>query len=62
MKSIFYSVALLLVLLCGCTSKTEVSSPDGNIKWSLNLDEKGAMSYQVVVNNQSFILPSALGF
>lgn len=62
MKSILYSVVLLLCLLCSCTSKTEVTSPDSNIKWSLNLDEKGAMSYQVTVNNQPFILPSALGF
>lgn len=62
MKNIFYSVVLLLVLLCGCTSKTEVSSPSGNIKWSLNLDEKGAMSYQVAVHGRPFILPSDMGF
>ena len=62
MKNIFYSVVLLLLVLCSCTSKTEVASPNGNIKWSFNLDEKGAMSYQVSVNNAPFINASALGF
>ena len=62
MKNIFYSVVLLLLVLCSCTSKTEVTSPNGNIKWSFNLDEKGAMSYQVSVNNAPFINVSALGF
>ena len=62
MKKLLNSLALLLVLLCSCTSKTEVTSPDGHIKWSLDLDEKGAMTYQVTVNNQPFILSSPLGF
>ena len=62
MKNIFYSAVLLLLVLCSCTSKTEVASPNGNIKWAFNLDEKGAMSYQVLVNNAPFINASALGF
>ena len=62
MKSIFYSVAMLLFVLCSCTPKTEVTSPDGNIKWSFNLDEKGAMTYQVSVKDAPFINASALGF
>ena len=62
MKNIFYSVAMLLLMMCSCTSKTEVSSPNGTIKWSVNLDEKGAMTYQVSVNNAPFINASALGF
>ena len=62
MKNIFYSVMMLLFVLCSCTSKTEVASPNGNIKWSFNLDEKGGMTYQVSVNNAPFINASALGF
>ena len=62
MKNIFYSAVLLLLVLCSCASKTEVASPNGNIKWAFNLDEKGAMSYQVLVNNVPFINASALGF
>ena len=62
MKNIFYSVAMLLLVMCSCTSKTEVSSPNGNIKWSFNLNEKGAMTYQISVNNAPFINASSLGF
>lgn len=52
---------MLLLVLCSCTPKTEVTSPDGNIKWSFNLDEKGGMTYQVSVKNVPFINTSALG-
>ena len=62
MKKLFICAVTLLFFLCSCTSKTEVASPNGHIQWSLNLDEKGEMTYQVTVNNQPFILPSALGF
>ena len=62
MKKILYAVTVLVWVLCSCTSKTEVSSPDGRIKWSFQLNERGEMTYQVSVNGQSFILPSALGF
>ena len=62
MKKILYAVTMLVWVLCSCTSKTEVSSPDGRIKWSFQLNERGEMTYQVSVNGQSFILPSALGF
>ena len=62
MKKILYAVTMLVWVLCSCTSKTEVSSPDGRIKWSFQLNERGEMTYQVSVNGQSFILPSVLGF
>ena len=62
MKNVFYLAIVLLGVLSSCTSKTEVASPNSNIKWSLNLDEKGAMTYRVTVNDQAFILPSTLGF
>ena len=62
MKNIFYSVGMLLLVLCSCTPRTEVASPDGNIKWAFSLDEKGAMSYQVSVKGKPFIGTSALGF
>ena len=62
MKNIFYSAVMLLLVLCGCAPKTEVASPDGNIKWSFNLDEKGGMTYQVSVNGTPFINASPLGF
>ena len=62
MKNIFYSAVMLLFILCGCAPKTEVASPDGSIKWSFNLDEKGGMTYQVSVNGTPFINASSLGF
>ena len=62
MKNVFYSVMMLLFVLCSCAPKTEVSYPNGKIKWSFNLDDKGAMTYQVSVNNAPFINASALGF
>ena len=62
MKNIFYSAVMLLFILCGCAPKTEVASPDGSIKWSFNLDEKGGMTYQVSVNGTPFINASPLGF
>ena len=62
MKNIFYSAVMLLLVLCGCAPKTEVASPNGNIKWSFNLDEKGGMTYQVSVNGTPFINASPLGF
>ena len=62
MKNIFYSAVMLLLVLCGCAPKTEVASPDGSIKWSFNLDEKGGMTYQVSVNGTPFINASPLGF
>ena len=62
MKNIFYSAVMLLLVLCGCAPKTEVASPDGSIKWSFNLDEKGGMTYQVSVNDTPFINASPLGF
>ena len=62
MKNILYSIGMLLLVLCSCTPRTEVSSPNGNIKWAFSLDEKGGMSYQVSVNGKAFIGTSALGF
>ena len=62
MKNILYSIGMLLLVLCSCTPRTEVSSPNGNIKWAFSLDEKGGMSYQVSVNGKPFIGTSALGF
>ena len=62
MKNIFYFAVMLLLVLCGCAPKTEVASPDGSIKWSFNLDEKGGMTYQVSVNDTPFINASPLGF
>ena len=62
MKNIFYSAVMLLLVLCGCAPKTEVASPDGSIKWSFSLDEKGGMTYQVSVNDTPFINASPLGF
>ena len=62
MKNILYSIGMLLLVLCSCTPRTEVFSPNGNIKWAFSLDEKGGMSYQVSVNGKPFIGTSALGF
>lgn len=63
MKIYCYIFPVLLLLLAGCTpATTEVASPDGHIKLTFSLDEKNQMTYQVTVNDTTFISPSVLGF
>ena len=62
MKTIFFTTITWIWVLASCSSKTEVSSPDGHIKWAFQLDEKGEMTYHVTVKGQPFILSSSLGF
>ncbi len=63
MRKILCSLLLTASIISSCTSQpTRVASPDGAISLAFSLNEKGGMHYQVAVNNQSFILPSALGF
>ena len=49
MKTYSYYVLFLLVVFCGCSRPTELTSPDGNIKLVFNLNEAGAMTYGVSV-------------
>lgn len=62
MKAYSYYVLFLLVVLCGCTRPTELTSPDGNIKLVFNLTEAGEMNYGVSVGGTPFINPSVMGF
>lgn len=62
MKTYSYYVLFLLVVFCGCSRPTELTSPDGNIKLVFNLNEAGAMTYGVSVGGKPFITPSAMGF
>ncbi|MEG0464235.1 glycoside hydrolase family 97 protein [Bacteroides sp.] len=64
MKTSLAFVAALLLFFSACTADrpTEVSSPNGAIRLSFCLADSGRMTYQVVVNDSAFILPSALGF
>lgn len=64
MKISLAFVAALLLFFSACTADrpTEVSSPNGAIRLSFCLADSGRMTYQVVVNDSAFILPSALGF
>lgn len=62
MKAYSYYVLFLLVVLCGCTRPTELTSPDGNIKLVFNLTEAGEMTYGVSVGGTPFITPSVMGF
>ena len=62
MKSYSYYVLFLLVVFCGCSRPTELTSPDGNIKLVFNLNEAGVMTYGVSVGGKPFITPSAMGF
>ena len=41
MKTYSYYVLFLLVVFCGCSRPTELTSPDGNIKLVFNLNEAG---------------------
>lgn len=56
MKTYSYYVLFLLVVFCGCSRPTELTSPDGNIKLVFNLNEAGAMTYGVSVGGKPFIL------
>lgn len=62
MKAYSYYVLFLLVVFCGCTRPTELTSPDGNIKLVFNLNEAGEMTYGVSVGETPFINPSVMGF
>ena len=62
MKTYSYYVLFLLVVFCGCSRSTELTSPDGNIKLVFNLNEAGAMTYGVSVGGKPFITPSVMGF
>lgn len=42
--------------------KTDISSPNGKICLSFNIDEKGSISYNVTVDDTTFITDSELGF
>ena len=54
---------LLTLFFFSCTShKTEVSSPDKNIRLAFNIDNEGFMSYNIKVNDSIFIDDSQLGF
>ena len=49
--------------MSSCTShKTEVSSPNNNIRLAFNIDDEGFMSYNIKVNDSTFIDDSQLGF
>ena len=62
MKTILWTVSLLLVI-CGCTPKpTEVVSPDGHIRLQFALDDHNCMTYRIDVDDTAFVAPSALGF
>lgn len=60
MKTYSYYVLFLLVVFCGCSRPTELTSPDGNIKLVFNLNEAGAMTYGVSVGGKPFITPSVM--
>ena len=50
MKTILWTVSLLLVI-CGCTPKpTEVVSPDGHIRLQFALDDHNRMTYRIDVD------------
>ena len=58
-------IVICTLLISSCSSpqiKTEVASPDGKIKVAFNIDNEGAMSYNVKVDDNIFIDDSQLGF
>ena len=62
MKKIIFIIISLLVI-SSCTSrKTEVASPNKNIRLAFNIDNEGFMSYNIKVNDNIFIDDSQLGF
>lgn len=61
MKTILWTVSLLLVI-CGCTPKpTEVVSPDGHIRLQFALDDHNRMTYRIDVDDTAFVTPFCFG-
>ena len=62
MKKIIF-IIISFLLMASCTSrKTEVASPNKNIRLAFNIDNEGFMSYNVKVGDCIFIDDSQLGF
>ncbi|MDE6172632.1 MAG: glycoside hydrolase family 97 protein [Bacteroides sp.] len=47
---------------CGRQNVTEVSSPDGHIRLTFDVDDHNRMNYQISVNDTFLVAPSQLGF
>ncbi|MEG1685353.1 MAG: glycoside hydrolase family 97 protein [Bacteroides sp.] len=59
----FFVFLILLLGSYGCSpQKAEVLSPNGKIKLTFSVDNLGQITYQVSVNDSSFLAPSSLGF
>lgn len=60
----FSFLFILLGWLAGCSSgnKAEVASPDGSLKATFRLDDRGGMSYMLLRNGDTIIDDSKLGF
>lgn len=64
MRTHFAFIPALLLLFSACTSRpaTEVASPNGSIKLTFCVNDSNRMTYQVTVNDSTFIATSPLGF
>lgn len=63
MKRICKILILTSLLTYRCSiPKTDITSPNGKICLSFNIDEEGSISYNVTVDNTTFITDSELGF
>ncbi len=60
-KPILLASIALMAFACSKPA-THVSSPDGNIRVSISLTEKGEPQYEVSHKGESIILPSTMGF
>lgn len=47
---------------CGRQNVTEVSSPDGHLRLTFDVDDHNRMNYQICVNDTLLMAPSQLGF
>lgn len=47
---------------CGRQNVTEVSSPDGHLRLTFDVDDHNRMNYQISVNDTLLVAPSQLGF
>jgi glucan 1,4-alpha-glucosidase len=61
LKPILYASIALMSFACS-KPVTHVSSPDGNIRVSISLSEKGEPQYEVSHKGEAIILPSVMGF
>ena len=62
-RSLIFALGLLLVACSGIAGNKgkETTSPDGRIRFAIDINEEGIPQYSVMFDGETIIAPSALG-